>query len=120
MTIFDSFRKAFGWNQRNLQEMATFEGQGVTWDPAPAKAGEIVSIHYRGFLTDAGSQEIYLHYAFDNWNTPVQTGKMERQANGDYGIKIQTAGTALNFCFKDSENHWDNNRGENWNLHLQS
>ena len=119
MGVINSILNALGINSQNNQEIGSFEDQ-ISWTPQSAKPGETVHIHYHGLLQESGANEVYLHYGFDSWNPAAGTVKMEREQDGGFGADIQAQGNhEVNFCFKDSANHWDNNNGYNWNLHLQ-
>lgn len=120
MSVNSFLKNLFGLN-RNDQEFGSFEDQNrVFWEPSPVRPGETVQIKYQGLLKDAGADEVYLHYGFDSWSYSVNTIKMERLENGNFGAGIQATGNQeINFCFKDSAGNWDNNNGWNWRLQLQ-
>lgn len=73
-----------------------------------------VKISYTGKLFQDGAEEVYIHYGFGlNWDNVTET-KMEKTELG-----FQTEVTLLNFetfnfCFRNGENEWDNNDGENY------
>jgi hypothetical protein len=39
---------------------------------------------------------------------------MEQRSNGWEKVVQLARGNQLHFCFKDSSNNWDNNKGANW------
>ncbi len=110
-------RNLLGLNKID-QESGKFEN-AISWEPAQPRHTDTLNIHYRGLLKDSGASEVYLHYGFDSWNRSINTVKMEKQDDGSFykEIKAEEA-QEMNLCFKDGENHWDNNHGHNWNLHF--
>lgn len=118
----NSFLKMLLGQQQNAndrEEFGSLEGHAISWEPETAKPGDLVWIRYQGFLKDHGADSVYLHYGFDSWQNGLETIKMDRTDTGDFGARVQAAGNhEINFCFKDSNNNWDNNNGYNWNIHL--
>ena len=114
----NNFLKSFLKQSGNSKyEFGSFDDSRVNLDPNPPHQGDGVRIHYQGLLKNCGAQEIYLHYGFDNWNSEVATVKMERQYDGGFAAAVPAHHhdhRELNYCFKDSANHWDNNNGSNW------
>ena len=88
-----------------------------TWaNPSPALRGAVEEIGYKGLLVRLGADRVYLHYGSDGWKNP-RTVPMNRRPDGSFSCQIACDGEkCLDFCFKDSANHWDNNSGRNWNL----
>ncbi|GAW91735.1 carbohydrate-binding protein [Calderihabitans maritimus] len=83
-------------------------------DPVPASKGSTVKIGYNGLLAKSGADAVWIHYGFDGWNSTA-TVPMYRQADGSFVTHITAQGNKeINFCFKDSADHWDNNSGWNW------
>lgn len=74
----------------------------------------VVKISYTGLLFQNGSEEVYLHYGFGlNWDNLGEV-KMEKTELGFQAeIKLESFDT-FNFCFKDENNCWDNNNGNNY------
>lgn len=90
----------------------------VSWEPAPAKAGDTIHISYNGLLKNSGASEVYLHYGVDGWNN-TGTIKMYQKDDGSFTAEVPAqAAHALNFCFKDPLNNWDNNSGWNWKVDI--
>lgn len=88
----------------------------VSWEPAPVKAGDTVQVNYRGILKNAGASELYLHYGIDGWKNP-HTIKMQKKPDGSFIADVPAnAAHAVNLCFKDPMNNWDNNSGWNWKI----
>ena len=86
--------------------------------PESPRRGEELSITYRGLLAQNGADAIWLHYGYDNWQNTSTLG-MKRQGNS-FSCKINAEGRKMvNFCFKDSADHWDNNNGMNWSCMIR-
>ncbi|GEM_PF-665526 len=79
---------------------------------------ESIRIDYDGLLKNCGADAVYLHYAFDNWDYhTIRTERMNRDEDGRFTLTIPTRGhREINYCFKDSADHWDNNNGWNWSV----
>lgn len=90
----------------------------VSVEPAPARRGQNVDIVYKGLLANSGADACWLHYGFDGWKSPA-TMPMWRQPDGTFKATVTATGNhELNFCFKDSADHWDNNSGWNWKVDI--
>ena len=78
-----------------------------------------VKISYIGKLYQEASEEVFIHYGFGaNWDNinDIQMNKT------DLGFQAEIElleGDSFNFCFKDSNNNWDNNEGENYIFPLE-
>ena len=100
-------------------EFGVFDDYRVAVEPNTPRSGDSIHVGYQGLLKNDGADVVYLHYAFDGWSSPIQTVKMHRHSSGDFGIYLSAEGRQeMNFCFKDSADHWDNNNGSDWALHL--
>lgn len=83
-------------------------------NPSPPVKGSTAEIGYRGLLSQSGADKVYLHYGTDGWKNP-RTVPMNRKPDGSFaGQIVVDAERSLEFCFKDSADHWDNNSGLNW------
>lgn len=73
-----------------------------------------IKISYAGKLFQDSSEEVYLHYGFGiNWDNLGEL-KMERTELGfQTTLNLKEAST-LNFCFRNNNNEWDNNDGNNY------
>lgn len=79
-----------------------------------------VKISYIGELfQDAGTTELFIHYGFGiNWDN-VSDIKMEKTELG-YQAEINLLeGDTFNFCFKNNNDVWDNNNGQNYIFPLE-
>ena len=73
-----------------------------------------IKISYAGKLFQNNSEEVYLHYGFGiNWDNLGEL-KMEKTELGfQTTLNLKEAST-LNFCFRNNNNEWDNNEGNNY------
>lgn len=74
-----------------------------------------VKISYTGkFFENPLSDEVFIHYGFgENWDNLSEV-KMERTELG-FQTEIELLNNnTFNFCFRNSNNEWDNNNGENY------
>ena len=78
-----------------------------------------VKISYIGKLFQNASEEVFIHYGFGlNWNH-VNDIKMEKTDLG-FQAEIELGeGDTFNFCFKNGDNCWDNNDGQNYVFPLE-
>ena len=73
-----------------------------------------VKISYTGKFFQDASEEVFIHYGFGiNWDN-VNDIKMEKTELG-FQAEIQLGeGDSFNFCFKNGNDEWDNNNGQNY------
>ena len=100
--------------------MATqYNDDRVSIEPAPVQSGDTVHINYQGILKNSGADQVFLHYGVDGWRN-MNTVPMQQQAGGVFGAEVRATGSQeLNFCFKDSADHWDSNSGWNWKVEVR-
>lgn len=73
-----------------------------------------VKISYTGKLFQDNSEEVYIHYGFGmNWDS-LNEIKMVKTELGFQAEVNLIASDTLNFCFRNSENVWDNNDLKNY------
>lgn len=78
-----------------------------------------VKISYIGELFKNASEEVIIHYGFgNNWDN-VTDIKMEKTELGFQAEINLLEGETFNFCFKDGNNNWDNNNGQNYVFPLE-
>ncbi|HHW19127.1 MAG TPA: carbohydrate-binding protein [Firmicutes bacterium] len=95
-------------------EVRTLQDDRIWVNPSPASKGGLTEIGYRGLLAKSGADKVYLHYGTDGWKNP-RTVPMSKRPDGSFATQIMAdAERSLEFCFKDSADHWDNNNGLNW------
>lgn len=78
-----------------------------------------VKISYIGNLFQDASSEVFIHYGFGlNWDN-VNDIKMEKTDLG-FQAEIELGeGDTFNFCFRNENNIWDNNNGQNYVFPLE-
>ena len=78
-----------------------------------------IKISYVGYLFQNGSSEVYLHYGFGLQWDGVSEIKMEKTELGfQCEIEIGELET-LNLCFKNENDEWDNNFGQNFTFPIE-
>ena len=73
-----------------------------------------VKISYTGKPFQNNSTDVYLHYGFGSCWDNVNDIKMEKTDLGFQAEISLISSDSLNFCFKNSNNEWDNNNGCNY------
>ncbi len=78
-----------------------------------------IKISYVGKLFQNGSEEVSIHYGFGlNWDN-INDIQMEKTDLG-FQAEIQLEeGETFNFCFKNENDCWDNNDGQNYIFPLE-
>ena len=73
-----------------------------------------VKISYAGKLFQDNREEVYIHYGFGlNWDN-IGEIKMEKTELGFQAEVELISSETFNFCFRNAENEWDNNDGQNY------
>ena len=73
-----------------------------------------VKISYTGKLFQDGSEEVFVHYGFgNNWDN-LNEIEMEKTELGFQAEIELVSDETLNLCFRNSNNEWDNNEGQNF------
>ena len=82
--------------------------------------GATVKVSYTGEFFQNNTEEVYIHYGFGSqWNN-VSEIKMEKTELG-FQTELTLTGTeSLNFCFRDSNNNWDNNSTANYTFPIET
>ena len=73
-----------------------------------------VKISYTGELFQNKSEEVFIHYGFGNDWENLNEVKMTKTELGFQAEIHLTASNTLNFCFRNSDDVWDNNDSENY------
>ena len=73
-----------------------------------------IKVSYTGSLFQNNSEEIYLHYGFNEDWKEVTEIKMEKTDLGFQAELYLPEYQILNFCFRNSNNEWDNNEHHNY------
>jgi len=91
----------------------------ISIDPYPAIEDRVVELTYNGILKESGADNCWIHYGFDGWKSP-ETKKMVKLPDGSFRTSISAEGSSeINYCFKDSAGHWDNNNGLDWRCDIE-
>ena len=78
-----------------------------------------VKISYTGELFQNDSEEVSIHYGFGlNWDG-VNDTKMEKTDLGFQAEIDLIEADSFNFCFKNENDIWDNNNGQNYIFPLE-
>ena len=78
-----------------------------------------VKLSYTGKFFQDDSQEVFIHYGFGhNWDN-LNDIKMERTDLGFQAEFKLAEGETFNFCFRNNNNEWDNNEGNNYVFPLE-
>lgn len=73
-----------------------------------------VKISYTGNLFAENAETVFIHYGFGNeWND-LNEVEMEKTELGYQAEITLTSFDTFNFCFRDGNNVWDNNEGQNY------
>ena len=73
-----------------------------------------VKISYAGKLFQDNCEEVYIHYGFGlNWDN-IGEIKMKKTELGFQAEVELISSETFNFCFRNAENEWDNNDGQNY------
>ncbi len=79
----------------------------------------MVKISYTGKLFQEEVEEVSIHYGFGmNWDN-VNDIKMEKTDLGFQAEIELKEGDTFNFCFKNTDDNWDNNNGQNYIFPLE-
>jgi hypothetical protein len=74
----------------------------------------IVKISYTGKFFEESSEDVYIHYGFGISWEDLSEVKMERTELGFQTTIELLENDTFNFCFRNGNNEWDNNNGENY------
>lgn len=78
-----------------------------------------VKISYTGELFANNSQEVFIHYGFgSNWEN-INEIKMNKTELGFQAEITLPETDILNFCFRNSQNEWDNNQNKNYSFNVE-
>lgn len=79
-----------------------------------------VKISYTGKFFQDGSEEVYIHFGFGLLWENIGEIKMEKTELGFQAEIELLEYDSFNFCFRNSENCWDNNDGVNYSFPLEA
>ena len=93
-----------------------YKNNGLTVSPLNFNAGDKIKVTYNGLLSQSGADDVYAHIGWgDTWEN-VNDIKMSKTKSG-FTTTITAYNSALNLCFKDTSDNWDNNNGCNYTLY---
>ena len=78
-----------------------------------------VKISYTGKFFQDDSENVYLHYGFGiNWDNvnEIQMEKTELVFQAEVSL---LEGESFNLCFKNGNDEWDNNEGQNYSFPIE-
>lgn len=76
--------------------------------------GITTKIVYKGKLYEEGAEDIYMHFGYGLLWENLQEIKLDKYQDY-YQADITLANIGdINFCFRDANNNWDNNEGQNY------
>lgn len=73
-----------------------------------------IKISYTGELFSNNADKVFIHYGFGLQWEDLNEVEMEKTELGFQAEVVLTSFDTFNFCFRDAENNWDNNNGENY------
>ena len=78
-----------------------------------------VKISYTGKLFQENSEEVFIHYGFgDNWDNVTELPMSKTELGFQVEISLNNS-NKLNLCFRNSNNEWDNNNGQNYIFNIE-
>ena len=78
-----------------------------------------VKLSYTGKFFQDGSESVFLHYGFGvNWDN-VNEIEMEKTELGFQAEINLLEGDSFNLCFRNGNNEWDNNEGQNYSFPIE-
>ena len=78
-----------------------------------------VKISYTGKLFEENSKNVYLHYGYGiNWDNISDVEMTKTELGYQAEIELMSS-DSLNLCFRNSNNEWDNNNGQNYTFKIE-
>lgn len=78
-----------------------------------------VKISYTGEFYQKNSNQVFIHYGYGkNWNNINEVEMIKTDLGYQTELEI-IGGDTLNFCFKNQNNEWDNNSGQNYIFNIE-
>lgn len=78
-----------------------------------------VKISYTGKFFEDGSEEVFLHYGYGiQWDNVSEAQMTKTELGFQAEIELQSS-DSLNLCFRNSNNEWDNNNGQNYSFPIE-
>ena len=83
-------------------------------------ANSTVKISYTGELFQNGSENVYAHYGFgNNWDNLKEVEMTRSELGFQAEIELNSE-EPLNLCFRNANDQWDNNQGQNYSFEIES
>ncbi|SFG44753.1 Starch/carbohydrate-binding module (family 53) [Desulfotomaculum arcticum] len=88
--------------------------QGVQVKPL-TQDGQQIRVRYNGLLDQSGANQVWIHGGLGDLNEwrDIKDYVMDKTGEG-WEQTIELNDKQFNFCFRDSNQNWDNNSGANW------
>ena len=78
-----------------------------------------VKISYTGKLFEENSKNVYLHYGYGiNWDNISDVEMTKTELGYQAEIELMSS-DSLNLCFRNLNNEWDNNNGQNYTFKIE-
>lgn len=78
-----------------------------------------VKVSYTGKLYQGNNDKVFIHYGYGkNWNNPAEV-EMKKTDLGYQTELCLGSDETINFCFKNQNNEWDNNSGNNYVFNIE-
>ncbi len=78
-----------------------------------------VKVSYTGKFYQGNNDKVFIHYGYgENWDN-VNEAEMIKTDLGYQTELDLTGGNTINFCFKNQNNEWDNNCGNNYIFNIE-
>lgn len=91
-----------------INDIIYFDGDNV-------KVNTPTKVIYKGFLCQNCPKNVYMHYGYGLLWENLSEIRLCKNINGNYEADITiNKDDLIFFCFRDSNNIWDNNYGQNY------
>lgn len=78
-----------------------------------------VKISYTGKLFEENNDKVYLHYGYGlQWDNVSEVEMVKTELGYQAEVEL-VASDSLNLCFRNSNNEWDNNNGQNYSFPIE-
>lgn len=78
-----------------------------------------VKISYTGKLFEGNGDNVYLHYGYGlQWDNVSEVEMVKTELGYQAEIELLTS-DSLNLCFRNANNEWDNNNGQNYSFPIE-
>ena len=78
-----------------------------------------IKISYTGKLFEENSSNVYLHYGYGlQWDNVSEVEMVKTELGYQAEIELMSS-DSLNLCFRNSNNEWDNNNGQNYTFPIE-